>query len=333
MTEVHNEINLDGKEIADRVTEIQQQQREVLVRTFAVEPQNLDGRTLTVRVVPFGETATVADPPDFRPYQEEFVRGAFKAQESAAHRIRLRAVHDPEVLETGKRASPMASVVGKGVSLRETDAGYDADFRFLNTPDADTALELTREGGFDGVSAEFIAIRSVRTKTGIMQRVKAHLDSVSLALQPAYSGAEILALREGTSIVEDEEMLPPGPDLQLLERCADLGIDLPEGMAVLLARAYTEAPWDGSPSRFDSPEAYCSASAIDLNPAGKAKTKDNCHLPYKEPSGAINVNGVRAALSRIGQGFPSDATQPQRDAAKTRLEKILQSFSSTSPSA
>ncbi len=306
--------------------------REVLVRTFAVESQSLDGRTLHVRVVPFDEVATVADPPDFRPYQEQFVPGVFERQMNAAHRVRLRSDH-AALDERGARLSGTSGIVGKGVSIEETADGVEMDLRFLNTPEADTALELTREGGYDGVSAEFAPIRNLRTKDGIMQRVKAHLESVALAVGPAYSKAEILALREGEVVTIDEEMLPPAVDLDLLERCADLGIDLPEGMALLLSRAYTEASWDGSPSRFDSPEAYCSASAIDLNPAGKSKTKSNCHLPYKEPSGAINVNGVRAALSRIGQGFPSDATQPQRDAAKSRLEKLLASFSSTSQSA
>ncbi len=307
--------------------------REVLVRTFAVESQQLDGRNLHVRVVPFDEVVTVADPPDFRPYKEQFMPGVFKAQENAAHRIRLRAHHDPDVRETGIRNSPMSSVVGKGISLRETNGGVEAEFRFLSDPESEKARELVQEGGYDGVSAEFIGIRSLMTKDGIKQRQKAHLDSVGLALEPAYTGSQILALREGGEEVINEEMMPPPVNKLLLERCADLGIDLPEGMALLLSRAYTEAPWDGSASRFDTPEAYCAAAAIDLNPAGKPKTKDNCHLPYKEPSGTINVNGVRAALSRIGQGFPSDATQPQRDAAKSRLEKILASFSSTSPSA
>ncbi len=327
MTEVQSEINLDGREIAERVS-----QREVLVRTYAVAEQSLDGRTLHVRVVPFDEVATVADPPDFRPYEEQFMPGVFDRQMNAAHRVRLRSDH-LALDESGARKSGTSGIVGKGISLVETDGGVEAEFRFLNTPDADTALELTREGGYDGVSAEFAPIRNMRTREGILQRVKAHLDSVALAVGPAYSKAEILALREGEVVTIDEEMLPPQPNLELLERCADLGIDLPEGMALLLSRAYTEAPWDGSPSRFDTPEAYCAASAIDLNPSGNAKTKSNCHLPYKEPSGAINVNGVRAALSRIGQGFPSDATQPQRDAAKSRLEKLLASFSSTSQSA
>ncbi len=304
--------------------------REVLVRTFAVESQSLDGRNLHVRVVPFDEVATVADPPDFRPYQEQFMPGAFRAQENAAHRIRLRTDH-AALDGDGARKSGLLGVVGKGISLREESGGYEAEFRFLNTPEADTARELLADDppGYDGVSAEFIPIRSVRSKDGIMQRVKAHLDSVALAIGPAYSKAQILALREGESVI-DAEMLPPPPDRVLLERIAALGIDVPEDMAILLARAYTEAPWDGSASRFDTPEAYCSASAIDLNPAGAKKIKDRCHLPFKEPNGTINVNGVRAALSRIGQGFPSDATQPQRDAAKARLEKILGAFSSTS---
>ena len=304
--------------------------REVLVRTFAVASQELDGRTLHVRVVPFDEVATVADPPDFKPYREQFMPGAFRAQENAAHRIRLRTDH-AAIDGNGERKSGLSGVVGKGVSLRESSGGYEAEFRFLDTPDADTARELLADDppGYDGVSAEFAPLRSVRTKDGIVQRVKAHLDSVALAVGPAYSKAEILALREG-EIVMDEEFLPPPVSPELLERCAELGIDLPKGMAMLISRAYTEAAWDGSAARWDTAEAYCSASAIDLNPAGSPKTKGNCHLPYKEPgSGDINVNAVRNALARIGQGDPQDATQPQRDAAKSALEKILNSFNST----
>jgi hypothetical protein len=103
-------------------------------------------------------------------------------------------------------------------------------------------------------------------------------------------------------------------------------------MAILLERGYTEIPWDGSASRFDTPEAYCAAAAIDLNPSGGPKTKDRCHLPYKEPSGEINVGGVRAALSEIGKGNPLAASAEQRDAAEIKLKKILDTFSSTSSS-
>lgn len=221
MTELHEEQASDVKG------------REVLVRTFAVESQALDGRTLHVRVVPFDEVATVADPPDFRQYREQFHPGVFRGQENAAHRIRLRSDH-AAIDSGGVRKSGLAGVVGKGVSLREANGGVEAEFRFLDTAEADTALALVKDGGYDGVSAEFIPIRSVRSKDGIMQRMKAHLDSVALALGPAYSKAEILALREGGEVVEDEEMMPPPVNRNLLERCKALGVKLPEGMAVLL---------------------------------------------------------------------------------------------------
>lgn len=318
---VDTELHIDGEQVAEAV-----RTREVLVRTYAVEAQDLDGRNLHVRVVPFDEVATVADPPDFQPYKEQFRPGVFRAQENAAHRIRLRSDH-AAIDGAGSRKAGLAGVVGKGVSLRETNGGAEMEFRFLNTPDADTALELVREGGYDGVSAEFMPIRSERTQDGVLQRVKAHLDSVALALGPAYSKAEILALRESPEVIVDAAMLPPEPSVALLERCAGLGIELPSGMATLLARAFTEQPWDGSASRWDTAEAYCAASAIDLNTGSGPKSKALCHLPYMEPgSMMVNVNGVRAALSRLGEGFPSDASAAQRDEARVMLEKVLASF-------
>jgi HK97 family phage prohead protease len=301
--------------------------RDILVRTFAVQAEAGDGRTINVRVVPFNEVADVADPPEFKPYKEQFMPGAFARNEPHAHRIRLRSDH-AALDENGGRKSGTSGIVGTGVKLTQTADGYEGEFKFLDTPDAMTARELVLNGGYDGVSAEFLPIRSVRTSTGVVQRQVAHLDSVALATGPAYSNAAILSLREEQIV--DEALMPPPPNKEILERCAELGVELPEGMAILLSRAYTDAQWDGSESRWDTAEAYCAASAIDLNTGTGPKTKDACHLPFKEPTGEINVNGVRAALARIGQGDPTDATQEQRDAAKSRLEKILASFNSMS---
>ncbi len=334
MTEVRTEVYLDGKEVADRVVEIQQgNDPRILVRSFDVEAQMADDRTIDVRVVPFDQVATVSDPPDWKPYREQFMPRVFDRNEKAANRVLLRAGFGHDGLtKDGNRKPGLGGVVGHGVELLSRDDGYIARFKMHSGSEADTARELVADNVMTGVSAEFVPIKDRRTGDGILQRVKAHLDSVLLTYKPAYSKAQVLAMREESEMV-DEELMPPPINKQLLERCAELGIDLPEGQALLLARAYTEATWDGSASRYDTPEAYCSASAIDLNPAGAKKTKDRCHLPYKEPSGTINVNGVRAALSRIGQGFPQDATQPQRDAAQSRLEKILASFNQSSPPA
>jgi HK97 family phage prohead protease len=302
--------------------------RDILVRTFAVQAEAGDGRTINVRVVPFNEVADVADPPDFKPYKEQFMRGAFARNVPHAHRIRLRSDH-AALDDNGGRKSGTAGIVGTGKSLTETDSGYEGEFQFLDTPDAMTARELVLNGGYDGVSAEFLPIRSAWVD-GVKQRQVAHLDSVALATGPAYSSAAILSLREEQIV--DESLMPPPPNPELVARCAELGIELPESMAILLSRSYTEQPWDGSEGRYETPEAYCNAVAIDLNIDGAPKTKARCHLPYKEPSGEINVNGVKAALSRIGQGYPSDATPAQRESARAKLEKILGAFNSMSSS-
>jgi HK97 family phage prohead protease len=297
---------------------------DVLVRTYSFEAQMADDRTIDVRVVPFGEVADVADPPDFRPYREEFLPGVFAQQENAANRIYLRAGsgHDA-VGPNGERIPGLRGVIGHGQTLVGREDGYHARFKMHNTPEADTARELVADGVYTGVSAEFYPRKNTRTQDGVIQRAKAILDSVLLTPAPAYSNAQVLAMREA-EVTIDAVLLPPPIDNGLLARVADLGVELPDSMFQLLARAYTETPWDGSAARWASAEAYCSASAIDLNPAGAPKVKDRCHLPYKEPgSGEINLNGVRAALSRIGEGDPAEATQEQRDAARSMLEEIL----------
>lgn len=304
-----------------------QEERPVLVRAFGVHAELAAKDTLDVRVVPYDEIGQVADPPDFKKYREQWMPGVFSNQERAANRVLLRFRHDA-LDDDGYRKPGLAGVVGHGLTLREASDGTHGSFKLHNTNEAEVARALLEDtdSPIRGVSAEFIPIRSVRTKDGVVQRVKAHLDSVALAFTPVYSKAQILALREDEVMI-DEEMLPPPPPKALLERCQKLGIEIPENMAAILSRAYTEIAWDGNAGRWDTAAAYCAASAIDLNPSGQAKTKDRCHLPYKEPgSGDININAVRNALSRLGAGEPTDATQAQRDAARTMFERLLASF-------
>lgn len=283
-----------------------------------------DGRTVDVRIVPYGERAIANDGGggDARgiPYQEEFVAGVFTHQVRAANRVLANFEHQPGI----------GGVVGHGIQLREEQDGFYGSFRMHETNDGNKALTLVREGVLDGVSLEFAPVKSLRTAAGVVQRVKAHLDSVAFCRNPAYKSAKVLAVRE--EILLDETLLPVLPDPQILERYERLGFELPERYqlaeedAELLQRAMVEMAWDGSASRWPTAEAYCSASAIDLNPAGQPKTKSMCHLPFREPNGDVNINGVRAALSRLGQGFPTDASQAQRDRARAMLERILQRF-------
>lgn len=78
--------------------------------------------------------------------------------------------------------------------------------------------------------------------------------------------------------------------------------------------AISEAPWDGSASRWDTAEAYCSACLVDDNPSGQDPVKSMCHLPVKEPSGALSRAGVHAAAARLSgtQISPADKKKAAR---------------------
>lgn len=67
--------------------------------------------------------------------------------------------------------------------------------------------------------------------------------------------------------------------------------------------AVSDKPWSTfSESDYPTAEDYCRASLVDLNPSGQRKTKDQCHLPVREPKGGpLNRNGVHAAAGRLNQ--------------------------------
>lgn len=205
-------------EALQETQETERPERAVLVREVAVTAEIGDGRTLEMRVVPFDEIGTAADPPDFKPYREQFMPGAFQNQERAAHRILLNFEH----------IQGLQGVVGHGVTLREGSDGYYGTFRVHDTQDGEKALTLLREKVIEHGSIEFIPLKSVRTAGGVIQRVKAHLDKLSLTRrEPVYSKTAVLGLREQQEIVLEESLLPVPVDLEMVDRCRRLGIALP----------------------------------------------------------------------------------------------------------
>jgi len=61
----------------------------------------------------------------------------------------------------------------------------------------------------------------------------------------------------------------------------------------------TDAPWDGSASRFNDDQYKNAAAACD--PDAGNTVKQQCFLPHHEPGGATNRNGVHAAAQRASQ--------------------------------
>jgi len=95
---------------------------------------------------------------------------------------------------------------------------------------------------------------------------------------------------------------------------------------------FTDAPWDGSASRFTIdqmmqavPDAMRTWAKQQAKHGARDVTKDDLKLPYREPDGTVNLNGVRAALAAIGgaRGGVKDVPQATLDKAKTQLEHLL----------
>jgi HK97 family phage prohead protease len=179
-----------------------EQDPERLVRevTFAVEG---DGRTIEARIVPYNTPTQVVDRPEHGgtgvPYLERWRPGAFAKQAKAPHRVEvyLNFEHEPGI----------RGIVGHGVALREEPDALYGTFRVHPGPDGDKALHMVNEGILTGLSVEAIPTRTERTSEGIVDRVRAFLDKVSLcrAGLAAYQAAEVLAVREAPPEPDDAE--------------------------------------------------------------------------------------------------------------------------------
>lgn len=218
--------------------ETKRPERAVAVRRFDTSIQAGDGRTVTFRIAPFGETATCADGlggvPVGTAYREQLMPGLYDKQLRAANRVLLNFEHQQGI----------AGIVGHGVELWQESDGYHAAFRVHETPDGDKALTLVKEGVLAGASVESYWLKSIRTAAGVVQRVKAHLEAVAVCRQGAYPGAVLTGLRTDEledEILMDEQLLPVSTDPELIERCRRLGIRVPQRFEAHPAPADTPA--------------------------------------------------------------------------------------------
>lgn len=103
-------------------------------------------------------------------------------------------------------------------------------------------------------------------------------------------------------------------------------MDIPPGMAVIVAAKYTDKAWDGSKARFTMDELMHAVPKAVREWAQKQAgdgevSKSDCKLPYKEPDGTINMNAVRNALARLSQ---TDLPDDVKAAAKAELESVME---------
>ena len=108
----------------------------VIRREFPAELEAGDGRTVDVRIVPYGKPAEVSDGGPV--YREEWVDGAFDDQLVAGHRL--------QVLLNFEHERGIGGVIGNGVSLRSQPDGLHGSFEILDGEDGDKALDLVTRG-------------------------------------------------------------------------------------------------------------------------------------------------------------------------------------------
>lgn len=211
------------QELAEAVLE--QTVNPVAHREFTGTVTATEGRTVDVRIVPYGEIISHNDGLGGVPvgveYREQIMPGWVNHQLNAANRVHANVEH-----EQGVNAK-----VGHGIALREEPDGTHGSFKLLETPAGETALQLIKAGSLDTVSFEAKFRKSVKTAAGVVQRVKADLVGVAFTRFGAYSGARVLGVREGDEFADeiiDEEFLPVPLDPELVKRCQALGVALPD---------------------------------------------------------------------------------------------------------
>jgi HK97 family phage prohead protease len=257
--------------------------REVVHREVSFElDEEGDGRTLYTRIVPYNKPMEVADPPFFEKYLESWEPGVFDKQLKAANRV--------DVLLNFEHEKGIGGVVGRGVELRSQQDGLHGTFRLLNGGDGDKARELVHEKVLGGMSLEAIVIKSDRSRgDGITHRTEARLKNVALCRNPAFPGAEVLAVR-----TEDEQ-----GDAEDVER------------AVWSTAFINDLP--------DSSFLYIEPGG-DKDAEGKTTPRSLRHFPVKDADGNVDMPHLRNALSRIPQ---SDLPQSVKDTATAKAQRMM----------
>jgi HK97 family phage prohead protease len=131
-------------------------------------------------------------------WREVFTRGAFDGIEEHAGRVRVNREHH------------VGDTIGKVVQFTNEPDGLHARVKVANTPRGDETLSLAEE---DMISAS-VGFRvkkpsdvQTNNRTRMRRVVRAFLDHLAMVESPAYAGAQVLAVREGSGTTGDGERL------------------------------------------------------------------------------------------------------------------------------
>lgn len=206
------ELDVDGSVLGLR--------RPMEYRTAGDMTVRFPDRVIELVAVPYDEETVV--PWRGRWVKETIAPGAFAGVERRANRVKVNLAHDVE------------SVVGRALALHpDRPEGLVAELRISRTPRGDDMLELAADGAIDASvgfapmpgGEQWAPDRSARRIT------RAYLGHIALTGDPAYEGANVLAVRRASAPAGLPAPRVPTPNLDriMLERAArTLGLTLDE---------------------------------------------------------------------------------------------------------
>ncbi|HEY9265007.1 MAG TPA: HK97 family phage prohead protease [Mycobacterium sp.] len=159
-------------------------------RAAHVADVDFEERVITFIAAPYGEEITVADR-DGKPIGELIERGAFDGIEtrSPANPVTINRDHDP------RRA------VGKAIAFDPADErGLIVKAHISRTPLGDETLQLAEDRVLRASVGMAFRRSDAPIRNGLRRIKRAFLDHVALLPNPAYAGAQVLAVREGDQV-------------------------------------------------------------------------------------------------------------------------------------
>lgn len=149
-------------------------------------------RVITVLAAPY-EVETARAAKDGRMIVETFARGTFDGIERRANRVTVNRDHD------------LAKTIGRAIAFHPSrDEGLICDLRISQTPLGDETLALAGDGAL-GASVGFAALpdgeqwSQHRTRRRL---TRAWLGHIAMVPDPAYEGAQVLAVRHAAEPAE-----------------------------------------------------------------------------------------------------------------------------------
>lgn len=163
------------------------------IRSFPVDLEIADARTVTGLVVPYDRIAPITELRETGVinYRERFVRGAFERATRPGNAGRIPLVYT--------HSDSLPDRLGYGLEFREADEGLYGTFRLDESTAAKARDVLTTS--HSGLSISFLSLlpKAFTEQPGaLVTRAAAHLQHVAAVSTPAYAEAGITLIREGS---------------------------------------------------------------------------------------------------------------------------------------